>query len=112
MKIDFYLRYRTQFGQALSLVGNLLALGNGNIDKALSMRFLNDEYWHTSIEIDPSGTDSLHYRYLFTEKEEIKKEAEKHRTVDLKKMSRDLVVIDTWNDESFIENAFYTTPFT
>jgi 4-alpha-glucanotransferase len=112
MKIDFYLRFTTQFGQALSVIGNIPALGNGEISKALPLSFLNDEFWHASIEIDPTESDTLEYRYIFNEKEEHKKEAEKHRTIDLKKINYDLVLIDTWNDESFIENAFYTAPFT
>ena len=112
MKIDFYLRFHTQFGQALSIVGNLPALGNNELDKALPLSFLNDEYWHTSIEIDPADVEELQYRYVFTEADEIKKEAEKQRTVELKKLQHHLVLIDTWNDESYSENAFYTTPFT
>ena len=73
MKIDFYLRFHTQFGQALSIVGNLPALGNEELGKALPLSFLNDEYWHGSIEIDPTHAETLHYRYVFTEKDERKK---------------------------------------
>lgn len=113
MKIDFYLRFRTQFGQSLAIVGNLPALGNDEIEKALTMSFLSEELWQASIEIDPSEIDAIHYRYVFTnEKGEVRKEAEKARKLDIKRAEHDFLLIDTWNDESLFENAFYTAPFT
>lgn len=112
MKIDFYLRFRTQFGQSLAVAGNIPALGNQEIAKALPLRFFNEEFWYASIEIDPSENLSIQYRYVFSnEKGETKLEAEKGRSIEIKKKHDDVMVIDTWNDESFIENAFYTTPF-
>lgn len=112
MRIDFYLRFRTQFGQSLAVTGNVTALGNNEAEKALTLSFFNEEFWHASIEIDPAEVNTLHYLYLFTnEKGEVKKEAEKHRSADLKKLTTDLVFIDAWNDESFTDNVFLTAPF-
>jgi 4-alpha-glucanotransferase len=112
MKVDFYLRFHTKFGQKIALTGNLASLGNNELDKALPLTFLNEEFWHTSIELDPTDTETLHYRYLFTnDLGETKKEAERQRIIDLRQ-KKDIVVIDTWNDESYYENAFYTAPFT
>lgn len=112
MKIDFYLRFHTQFGQKLAITGNLPALGNEQQEKALPMSFLSDELWQASIEIDPSEIDTLHYRYIFiNEKGESKKEAEKERFIDIKKADHDLLLVDTWNDASLFENSFYTAPF-
>ena len=113
MKLDFYIRFHTKFGQKLALLGNLPALGNDELEKALPMSFYNEECWHASLEIDPDEVDHLNYRYVFfNEKGEAIREAERERSVDLKKGNRDLVLMDTWNDNSFFENAFYTTPFT
>ncbi|HJW18213.1 MAG TPA: carbohydrate-binding module family 20 domain-containing protein, partial [Flavisolibacter sp.] len=113
MRIDFYLRFHTQFGQTISLVGNIPSLGLNDANKALPLTFFNEEFWHTSIEIDPADYHSLHYRYVFTnEFGERKKEAEKERVIELKKNLKDVVCFDTWNDESFYENAFFTAPFT
>jgi 4-alpha-glucanotransferase len=113
MRIDFYLRFHTQFGQTISLVGNIPSLGLNDANKALPLTFFNEEFWHTSIEIDPEDYHTLHYRYVFTnEFGERKKEAEKERVIDLKKNHKDVVSFDTWNDESFYENAFFTAPFT
>ena len=112
MKIDFYLRYHTQFGQTLAIVGNMPVLGDGAVEKALPLNFFNNEFWHASIEIEPAGLENIHYRYVFIENGERKKEAEKNRIIELKKTTGDLVIIDSWNDDSFYENAFYTAPFT
>ena len=113
MKIDFYLRFHTQFGQQLSLVGNIPALGSNDLEKALPLAFFNDEFWHASVEMDPSEAESLQYRYVFIdERGGRKREAEKERVVELKKVPASLLLIDTWNDDSFYENAFYTAPFT
>src|SRR5215212_4243552 len=113
MKIDFYLRFHTQFGQTLAVVGNLPALGSNELDKALPLLFFNDEFWHTSIEIDPASIEFIQYRYVFlNENGERKKEAERNRVIELGGINTDITVSDTWNDESYFENAFYTTPFT
>ena len=78
MKIDFYLRFQTKFGQTLAIVGNIPALGNDDLNKAAPLSFFNHELWHVSIEIDPSETDWLSYRYIFIdEKGGRKKEGEK-----------------------------------
>lgn len=112
MKIDFYLRFHTQFGQLLAITGNLPVLGNEEPEQALPMSFLSDELWQASIEIDPADIDTLQYRYIFiNEKGEAKKEAEKERIVEIKKATHDLLLVDAWNDASLFENSFYSTPF-
>src|SRR5947209_11036172 len=112
MKIEFYLRFKTRYGQALFVSGNVEALGDGLVAGAFPLRYLNDEFWYGSIDIDPSEINTFHYHYLFqTEGGERIKEGEKHRSVDLKKIPSNLVLVDSWNDERFFENAFYTAPF-
>ncbi|RYZ45950.1 MAG: 4-alpha-glucanotransferase, partial [Chitinophagaceae bacterium] len=112
MKIEFYLRFKTKYGQSLFVTGNLAVLGNKDPQQAFPLRFLNDEFWYGSIEIDPAEVNAFHYHYLFrNEYGDLITEGEKHRTIDFKKSTEDLVLIDSWNDESFYENAFFTTPF-
>jgi len=112
MKIEFYLRFKTRYGQALFISGNLLSLGANETENAFPLRFLNDEFWYGSIDVDPTETHTFHYHYVFQDENgERSKEGEKHRNVDLKKITSNLVLIDSWNDESFFENAFYTAPF-
>ncbi len=112
MKIEFYLRFKTTYGQALFVSGNLISLGQSDVLSALPLRYLNDEFWYGSVEIDPAEVGAFHYHYLFQNSAgELIKEGEKHRSVDLHKATSDLVLVDSWNDESFFDNAFYTAPF-
>lgn len=112
MKIEFYLRFKTRYGQSLFVTGNLAALGKNDQQSAFPLRFLNDEFWYGTIEVDPTEVNAFHYHYLFrNEYGDLITEGEKHRTIDFKKSTSDLVLIDSWNDESFYENAFYSTPF-
>src|SRR5688572_25150543 len=98
MRVDFYLRFHTLFGQSLSVTGNTPELGNNDIEKSLPLQFFNEEFWLVSIELDTAKLNTLQYRYIFTnEKGEIKKEAEKERVISLNKFDGDIVVIDSWN---------------
>lgn len=110
MKVDFYLRFRTKFGQKLSIIGNF---SNAGEEEILPMQFFSDDFWHISIEVDAKQIPALHYRYIFTnEYAEVTTEAERHRNIILQKVPQaHVVVMDTWNDAGFIENAFYTAPF-
>ena len=56
---------------------------------------------------------SFHYQYQFqNEKGESIKEAEKDRIIYPEKLATEhLILVDTWNDARFYENAFYTAPF-
>jgi 4-alpha-glucanotransferase len=112
MKIEFYLRFRTKYGQAVFVSGNLDLLGNNDTAKAFPLQYLNEEFWYGTIDVDPAETNTLHYRYVFrNEHGEIIPEGERNRTIDIRKNNEDLLLIDTWNDESFVENSFYTAPF-
>lgn len=113
MKIDFYLRFRTKFGESLAITGNLLPLGNNDSTQALSMQFLNEEFWHASIELEPQELALLHYQYIFTTANgEVIKEGEKLRQIELDIINQKQVVfVDTWNHAGSYENAFYTAPF-
>jgi 4-alpha-glucanotransferase len=113
MKIDFYLRYSTLFGQKLSITGNIPSQAGNDEEGIRSMQFLNSSYWHVSIEVDASELSNLQYRYVLTTEtgEEIK-EGEKKRVIDVQKNNFDhLVLVDTWNYAGAYENAFYTAPF-
>lgn len=113
MKVHFYLRFHTRFGESLYVTGNIPLLGNNDPAKAFPLHFLNEELWHGAIEVDTAQVEKLQYRYLYkTINGEVKRDAEKDRIVNLKKADADIISVDTWNDESFYENAFSTAPFT
>src|SRR5678815_3634956 len=108
MKIDFYFRYQTEFGQMLAIVGNIPALGNNELDKAVPLGFFSQELWHLSLELDPEETEKLHYRYVLIDKDgEVRQEGEKSRRIQLKKPYEPMILVDTWNDEAYFGNVFY-----
>ena len=110
MKIDFYLRFHTKFGQSLFITGNLGVLGNNVVDDALPMSFLSEDYWHASVELDEIFNATIHYHYIFkNEKGELLSDGEKHRF--LKPNGKNIVVVDSWNNASEVPNTFYTAPF-
>jgi len=45
MKVQFYLRFQTEFGDSLLISGNTDELGNDDLSKALPMTYFNEEFW-------------------------------------------------------------------
>jgi 4-alpha-glucanotransferase len=111
--IHFYLRYRSVYGQHFFILGNISSLGNGQSAKALSLQYLNEEYWYGSIEV-PKSTGEVRYSYLLRDKDGFESiEAGNDRVVNTKDLQTNQVqVIDTWNYIGEYENAFFTQPFT
>ncbi|MEI6947661.1 4-alpha-glucanotransferase [Paraflavisolibacter sp. H34] len=113
MRIDFYLRYHTLPGQNLFLTGNLVTLGNYHKDHALPMRYLNEEFWFVSLEVETFDLPALSYRYVFRDdRGNTLLDGEKHRHLKIEGAPGHLVAVDTWNSTGEYENAFYTAPFT
>jgi 4-alpha-glucanotransferase len=113
MRIDFYLRFHTKYGEKIAVKGNVPALGSGNEQQAFPLQFLNSDFWFGSIEVNPAEEEYLEYQYIFTNQygENIH-DGEVTRTVAIgKKQTDHLVLTDTWNYAGEIENAFFTAPF-
>lgn len=113
MKIQFYLRFFTQLGQSLYITGNCNQLGNNELDAAVSMQYLTDEFWTATIELGSDFENELQYNYLLkNENGETVMEWGNDREVEVMKLSVDeLTLIDTWNHAGEFENAFFTQPF-
>src|SRR5258706_11469714 len=109
MTIHFYLRYHTQMGQSISLHRNLQEPGKKTVSDAIVMQYLDDEFWHTSIDIERADGLQFNYTYSVTTitGEQIH-EGEHNRTIDLGKLSNETIeCIDAWNFEGYYENAFF-----
>ncbi|HEX2532205.1 MAG TPA: 4-alpha-glucanotransferase, partial [Chitinophagaceae bacterium] len=112
MKIDFFLRFHTKFGQQLALTGSIPELGGGDPGQALALAYYNEECWHLSVDIDPEQHPEFRYRYLFTDTDgSTARDGETERVLQLDKAGTQLTVIDTWNYSGAFENAFLTAPF-
>lgn len=107
MKLHFFLRYTTRYGERISL-------SLGNAGEMLAMNYLNEDFWHIELDFDAAvHTFPLEYRYhLHTDKGLIKTEWGHDRRLDNAILSNDYVQItDTWNHPGSLENVFLTQPF-
>ena len=113
MLIHFYLRFSTKFGQTLFVSGDIDQLGNNNDEEAFPLTYLNEEFWFGKIELTgKSFPEKISYHYFLRDTDNaIIADAESERIIDIKNSSKEIIVIDTWNASSNIENAFYTKPF-
>src|SRR5438094_672643 len=86
MKVQFYLRFQTEFGDSLLISGNTDELGNDDLSKGLPMTYFNEEFWGVTIELKRKKINQLQYRYVFKTKDgEIIPEFGNDRTADLVK---------------------------
>lgn len=114
IKLQFFLRFNTRYGQSIWVTGNIKELGNNDITKAVALEYLDDEFWHGTLTIDDSSEHkSISYKYfLKNEDGEFVFEWGNDRTIPLhKKDFQEIHSVDTWNHAGEFENAFFTAPF-
>jgi len=112
MRIQFYLRFKTSFGQSLWISDNG-ELGADLIKGAIPMQYLNDEFWVANIKIGKKEASSFHYKYILrNDNGEIIPEFGKDRLINVPDHGvKEMQMIDTWNHAGEYENTFYSTPF-
>lgn len=115
MKFIFKLRFHTRSGQSLWLTGNHPLLGDGRPDQALPLQYLNQEVWRGVLEFPDSAVPKtgVVYNYILRNPDgTLIYDWGNDKIISPALLSGpEVVIIDSWNDGSFIENAFYTEPF-
>lgn len=114
MKLQFYLKFHTRYGQRLLVSGNVEELGNNDPAKALPMEYLNEEFWHVAVDIKKKELQkTITYQYLLENEngERVQEWGDDRQVEGIKKEINDLVMVDTWNHAGEYENAFFTAPF-
>lgn len=113
-KLNFHLRFKTSFGQTIFITGNHPLLGNGNIEAAVPMVYLNEDYW--VLHLATKGLlkeETIHYSYFIQNADGTRIfdwGSDKSIIVD-QLATKELVLIDAWNFTGYTDNAFYTAPF-
>jgi 4-alpha-glucanotransferase len=113
-KLNFHLRFKTNFGQTIFITGNHPLLGNGNIEAAVPMVYLNEDYW--VLHLATKGllkSETIYYSYFIQNADGTRIfdwGSDKSIIVD-QLATKELVLIDAWNFTGYIDNAFYTAPF-
>ena len=110
--IQFNIKFKTEYGQRLLVVGNLPVLGSGVQQNACLMSYHDTETWQLSIDAPIAGQKSiLKYKYLLQNQDgSIIAEWGDDRVFTLVH-STSVLFYDTWNHAGDYENAFFTTPF-
>ncbi len=106
MKVQFYLRYATKFGESFSL-----CLPDG---QRHAIDYLSDELWFASLDIDPNQyPDGFAYSYEFNTADGLTKpETNPHRRLEPAELEADgLEVYDFFNPMGLLENVFTTQVF-
>ncbi len=106
MKVHFYLRYATKFGESFSL-----CLPNG---QQHTLEYLSDDFCFLSLELSAvQFPEGLAYSYTFHTADGLTKpEANPRRSIDLAAMNVDnLEVFDFFNPMGLLENVFTTQVF-
>ncbi len=114
MTVCFYLRYQTKFGQSLFVSGDIDVLGNDKAENAFALSYFNNDFWMGKIKILPNQNfTEIRYRYTIREEGNTDiVDADNDRIIDLSGyLGKEIVLIDTWNAGSNINNVFYTKPF-
>jgi len=113
MKLHFYVRFHTEAGQSLNISGDIAALGNGNLEKAFRMTWLNNDFWHGTIETDISTPSKIHYKYILSYDDGFRVvEWGNDKEIDVFKPGiEEIELVDSWNYAGEYENVFFTAPF-
>ena len=108
MNLTFRLRFRTQPGQSLALLGTYPLP-----DHALPMHFLDEGHWQVSIPLSPPATENpFNYSYVFSNGRGRTTDWGRDRILNPARFNcLELLVLDSWNNAGFPANAFATAPF-
>jgi 4-alpha-glucanotransferase len=114
MNLTFRLRFQTVYGQSLLLTGNHEQLGNGDVEQAIPLQYLNPEFWQVTIALrEGAGTDPpIAYHYILRNADGSSlQDWGNGRAISPAAFQHGGLIIDTWNNPGSYQNAFYTEPF-
>ncbi len=114
MRLLFQIRYHTHSGQSLFLSGNHELLGGNDPQRALPMKYLNQECWQVTLDWHgPAPKEPIHYHYLLRNEDGslVYDEGRDKILTPALFQEKEVVLVDSWNYAGFLENAFFTSPF-
>lgn len=113
MKITFFIKFNTRFGQKIFITGDNNYFGDNKISDAIELSYFNKESWKAEIDLPSGFYGMIHYRYILRDTDGLDiYDAEQNRFLAIPvKKKRDIFIIDSWNSGSNDENVFYTSAF-
>src|ERR1039457_180702 len=101
MKIIVRLRYHTRFGQTLFLCGDHEWFGGGQPERALPLRYVNEEFWEMALDLPdtPRPKAPVSYYFLLRNPDgSVTEDFGGDRKLDLASLAcGHTVIIDSWN---------------
>ncbi|HKI69476.1 MAG TPA: 4-alpha-glucanotransferase, partial [Verrucomicrobiae bacterium] len=115
MRLTFQLRFRTHVGQSLLLSGSHKIFGDGQVERAIPLQYLNGEFWLVTLTLGKRTTPDadITYHYILQNADgSLVHDWGDGRTINPASFGQEeVLVIDSWNHAGFYENTFYTEPF-
>ncbi len=113
--IFFHIVFHTDYGQNLFITGNHEIFGNGDVNKAIPMHYLDDGIWTAELLIDETHYEEkeVSYYYLLRNADgSFIYDADNDRKINIQALkNKSVLVLDAWNHAGYYENAFYTEAF-
>ena len=109
MTVTFRLRFSTQPGQSLWMIGSHPLPGH-----PMPMQYVDQEFWQVTVPLAAQATGAtLNYSYIVRQPDgsQTTDWGRNRSLVPAAFNGAELLVIDSWNHAGFIANAFYTEPF-
>jgi 4-alpha-glucanotransferase len=113
--ITFQVRFHTTFGQELFVMGNHPLLGDNDVNKAVPLSYLSEDFWSATMAwpADTITAKTIIYNYVL-------RNADGTTIIDwgsdkqfslTKNKHKEYLFIDTWNHAGYTENTFYADAF-
>ena len=115
MKLTFRLRFHTYREQSLFLCGDHELLGGGDIERAVPLAYLNEEFWEATVVFPggkpPDAPFTYHYVLRHTGGVVTEDWGNDRVVTPASFAQHEVLIIDSWNPAGAVENVFYTEPF-
>lgn len=112
MIVYFNLRFSSKFGQTLYISGNIPELGSDNLQKAIPLTYINNNFWGTECLVNTTDFDNIQYKYILKDvNSEDAVEFGDDKIIEINTTKQKFVTLDTWQNTSDYKNNFYTQAF-
>ena len=87
-------------------------LGARDVERAIPLRYVNAEFWETTLVFPKNDSPSAAYNYVLKQPDgSVIFDWGADRLIPPPGQAEEILVVDSWNPAGLFENAFYTEPF-